>query len=219
MLALPITQWHIKTPSVYRYLPEEYVDDFFDKGKIRLSSFAQFAKYPDEEKGDNQEGRNILVGENKKHAVFAVTNHGYNAYVLCGSTIFNAELMKGFNGSAAIEIKNPTQFGIAVARRLSGVTSGIEGFCYYHQQTIDSKIPDIDLQQLKENAADENYSLSKLNQFISSKMTPATVFFRKRIKYQHQCEYRLIWVMNRQIAEAVTIECPEARAHCVKRKF
>ena len=219
MLSIPIItqwQWHIRTPHVYRYLPEEFVDGFFATGRIRLSSFAQFAKYPDEEKGDDKEGRNILVGIGTRSTVFAATGHGYNAYILCGTTLLSQELMSGFGGTAAIEIKDTTAFGIAIAQKLTGLVGAMEGFCYYHDGPIESDIGDFDFEQLKQDGEGKNMSMDKL-QALVSRLATQDVFFRKRLKYEHQGEYRLIWMMNKEISDALIVECPEAREFCIKQ--
>jgi len=46
MITLPIQQpWHVRTPILVRYLDRRYVQDFFDRGVLRLSCFVEFAKH------------------------------------------------------------------------------------------------------------------------------------------------------------------------------
>lgn len=57
-LIIPIPQpWHIRTPAVVRYLEAQYVDEFFTDVKLRLTSFATFRTYEDEQAGEPHEGR------------------------------------------------------------------------------------------------------------------------------------------------------------------
>ncbi len=70
------SQWHVRTPVVLRIMPSEYIDDFFKTGRIRLSSFRLFEKHPDEQRGDGQEGKHMIVGKGTKQMVVAVTAHG-----------------------------------------------------------------------------------------------------------------------------------------------
>jgi hypothetical protein len=89
-------EWRIRRPYVYRYLEREYVDRFFKEGALRVSSFAQFAEHPDEERQDGKEGWGTVIqttpGGAAGHTLFAHMSQGANAYVLCGSTIFSTEL-------------------------------------------------------------------------------------------------------------------------------
>jgi len=53
-------------PNVYRYTNKQFVDLFFEKGIIRLSSFAKFRSYPDEIRGDKHEGGGGVTGKSGK---------------------------------------------------------------------------------------------------------------------------------------------------------
>jgi len=56
---LGLFSWHLRLPIVYRYLEQEYVAKFFETSEIRLSSFSQFRKHKDEQRGDSAEGKAI----------------------------------------------------------------------------------------------------------------------------------------------------------------
>jgi hypothetical protein len=63
VITVPIVRhWYVKTPELFRYLNQIHIDEFFETGRLRLSSFQQFAKHPDEQRGDPEEGRNVLAG-------------------------------------------------------------------------------------------------------------------------------------------------------------
>jgi len=98
MISLPIVirNWHIKTPEVYRYMDQIYIEEFFKTGKIRLSAFKLFKQYPDEQLGDNQEGLNTLVGFGDGHTIIARTQHGDNSLIFCASTEGSENLMNIF---------------------------------------------------------------------------------------------------------------------------
>jgi hypothetical protein len=60
----PLT-WMVQTVRnlvVYRYLPQEFVDAFFTSGRLRISTFSQFAKHADEQRADPQEGSTSIIG-------------------------------------------------------------------------------------------------------------------------------------------------------------
>ena len=216
MISLPITtQWHIRTPSIYRYLPLQFTDEFFKYGRIRLSSFSEFAKHDDEEKGDAGEGKHILVGKGSQQTVFAVTGHGHDAYILCGTNILDHELMEKFKCDSGIYIKDTTSFGIALGRKLSGLKQGLEGPCFYSNDSIECNIGNFELNQLKANTTDNTLDLNKLGGFILN-MAGTAVFFKKQLKYQHQNEYRFVWITDHKVNDPIIIECPEAIQFCEK---
>lgn len=207
--------WHIRTPYVYRILPEEYVDEFFDSGKLRISSFNQFSKHDDEDKGDKQEGKYILVGIGTKQTVYAVTSHGSDAFVLCGAQIFNNDLSKRFNSNSAILIKDSTAFGATILRQIAGFKFGMEGPCVYKDGPIECDIGDFELDQLKTDAPDQNLDLNKMGGFLLN-MAGSEVFFRKRERYAPHLEYRWIWLTDKKVPDYLEIYAPDARQYCEK---
>lgn len=50
-------QWSIVRPRLYRHMEAKYVDSF-----LRLSSFEQFAKHPDEKLRNTGEGKGVRYG-------------------------------------------------------------------------------------------------------------------------------------------------------------
>jgi hypothetical protein len=61
---IPFAQnWRVVTPAVYRYEDQKWIDEFFESGRLRLSTFAKFATYPDEVRGDRSEGKAFCYGE------------------------------------------------------------------------------------------------------------------------------------------------------------
>jgi len=111
-------------------MEREFVDLFFLTGKLKISSFVDFRKHIDEERKDD-EGKNIICLRGDNSTAFAVTVHGRNEYILCGSSIKDKELMSAFSANAAIQIFNTTEFANVIARHIPGVVKGFEGFCYY----------------------------------------------------------------------------------------
>src|ERR1700760_523368 len=88
--------WDVIVPSVIRYLEDVYVDAFFERGSLRLSSFRRFRQYTDEQRGDAGEGSITMeiINPESRHGVVAF--NGQEAYVLCGSTIQSTEVMRAF---------------------------------------------------------------------------------------------------------------------------
>lgn len=218
MITIPVVvrNWSIKTPEVYRYLDQIYIDDFFNTGKIRLGTFAQFKKYPDEQRGDNTEGKNVLFGFGDGKTIVALTQHGVNSFILCTSTEENKELMNKFNANGYFKIKDSTGFGAAISNRIPGFIDGIEGFCKYSEQrNIQRQLPDFNFDDLKAGPESNQIGIDKLFA-LTAQIGREDVFFNKHISFIHQNEYRFVWNVSHPTDEAVIIECPEAVNFCEK---
>ena len=79
-------QWSIVRPRLYRHLEVEYVDGFFRDGSLRLSSFAHFAKHPDEQLRDTAEGIGSRFGVGAQATIAMVGGRGTDCFVLCAIT-------------------------------------------------------------------------------------------------------------------------------------
>ncbi len=206
---------YLRNSGIYRILPRIHVEEFFDTGKLRLSSFKRFSMHPDEEKGDTQEGVNIICGRGKDHTFFTVTGHGYDAYVLSGSQIYNDELCRKFKANAAIKINDTTLFGSAVAASIVNIKSGLEGTCEYRGHYIERVTSNLTVDHFKSPESGNELDLSKLAS-ISTNIGGPSVYFSKRGKYIHQQEYRWIWIVSGEVSDYLDLECPEARQYCEK---
>jgi hypothetical protein len=97
--------WSVATPTVYRYEDEKWIDEFFSSGKLRVSTFAKFATYQDEIRGDAQEGSGFAYGETRNDkSVFIYHAQGINAVVFCCSHRLDHQLREGFKRDSAFEI-------------------------------------------------------------------------------------------------------------------
>jgi len=99
--------WNVVTPAVYRYENQKWIDEFFETGRMRLSTFAKFAKYPDENRGDRNEGRGVCYGETRDgKSIFIAQAQGFNAAVLCCSHRLDHKLRESFGPDSAFQIMN-----------------------------------------------------------------------------------------------------------------
>ena len=207
--------WNVFAPVVYRYLDAEHVDAFFDDGSLRLSSFARFAQHKDEQRLDEHEGASVFVhrrDEGEIKTVIALTSHGRNAYVLCGSTRFDQVLQAKFQRDSYIRIDNSVGFGEAVARQLAGYTDGLEGLCVYqNSRTIEGKV-EFDLDSLMPRP-EATIDLTEFNRVVNSAQGHLP-FFLKEKSFADQAEYRLLWLIDRDADAFIDIKVPDARQYC-----
>src|SRR4051812_39108331 len=88
---------NIGLPYIYRYMDEKYIDLFFEKGTLRISSFKKFIQYPDEIRGDKSEGSGSYeTKSNEGFQYLLMTNTGSNAYMFCTSLIASDEIKRRF---------------------------------------------------------------------------------------------------------------------------
>jgi len=217
MITIPVVvrNWKIKNPEVYRYLNQEYINEFFSTGRIRLSTFVQFKKNPDEQMGDSTEGKNVLYGTDGKNSFVALTQHGVNSFVLCTSTEESSELMTSFKVDGYFKIKDTIGFAAAIANRIPGFLEGLEGFCKYSlQRNIQRKLPDSIISDLLSNP-EKQIPLDKIFS-LTEQVGQEDVFFIKHTSFRNQSEYRFIWNVSVNTNDALFINCPEAIQHCEK---
>lgn len=203
--------WTLHLPAMFRMMDRRYVERFFDTGELRLSSFAQFSRHLDDERRDN-EGKHVVFGRAPNHTVVAVTGHGEDAYVLCGSAARpSKDLLKAFGSDAAIQILDPVGFGIAVARYVPGLKGGMSGFCDYSGGHIETFLDEQHLRGVLDPT-----NPNGLNDIGALAMRTAgtAVFFKKSPRFAHQVEYRWLWFSEGALDATTTIHAPDARAFC-----
>jgi len=122
---------------MYRYLEAKYVEAFFKDGSLRLSSFAQFAQHPDEQRKDTAEGVSSKFGVGSQATIGIFGSTGHNYYVLCG-TLHNTDGVRKQFGQydACIAIDNVVNFANAVSLKIPSFTGGIEGPALYQDERM-----------------------------------------------------------------------------------
>ena len=122
-------------------MKKKYINEFFETGRLRLSSFNSYEKYEDKVKGDKGEGMNIAFATSKKDnkTMVAVVRIGSNAYSLCTSIIHSKELMKKFDCDGVFRIKDSQSFGLVIANKVMGFAEGLQGHCIYVDERSTNK--------------------------------------------------------------------------------
>ena len=213
----------IYLPNVYRYMDKKYVDMFFDKGILRISSFKKFREYPDEVRGDKNEGDGSVMGVSEKSGFqFHVSSQtGNDAYMLCGSIIESDSVKKTFDTDACFRISKPLEFSIAISNAILGFNRAFQGYCNYRDHRIIKKlIGELDIKDF--TGPDGTIIIGgemgnqRINQIIGNGID---LMFLKEKKYQEQFEYRFVWTVNTQfysMHDYIDIECKEAKQYCEK---
>ncbi|HUC79304.1 MAG TPA: hypothetical protein VMR70_00255 [Flavisolibacter sp.] len=202
---------------------KEYIDLFFEKGILRISSFKKFKEYPDEIRGDKNEGSGSVTGtsDTSGFQFHVMSNTGSNAYLLCGSIIESDALKETFKTYTCFRIVKPLDFSVAVSNAMLGFMRSYQGFCNYREHRMIKKlIPGLDINDFTGPEGTIVIGGQKGNQRTNEIMGDGIdLMFLKEKKYQDQCEYRFIWTINSQfypMAEHIDIQCREAVQFCEK---
>lgn len=222
MITLNLTKpFNIFIPNPYRYMNREYLELFFDTGVLRVSSFARFRDYPDEIRGDQQEGNGVYMGHDPdKRVQFIVQTDDFNnSYMLSTSLFHDADLLRQFECNACFQIIDPLAFAVAVANALPGFIGSFQGYCNYQERRIIStefeKPEDLMMRNSKGDfvIGDQNYN-DKVGKIAK---TGFEKLFVKEVKYQTQAEYRFVWLVdsaNFPVENYLDLNCKEAVNYC-----
>lgn len=191
------------------------MDDFFEHGRLRLSSFAKFLQHEDEQRNDSKEGHALLIhrtaeGGGQTLAVRIEPNH--NAYVLCGSSVPSHSLKEAFGADSAIIIRDVVGFVEAVAEAIPGFVRSIHGICSYQSTRI--ILRDLGWNDIAdaETSDPEKMNQAGLDVALGELLT-ADVNFLKGAEFAHQVEYRMLWAVEKT-NEHIDIEAPNAIRFC-----
>lgn len=213
----------IYLPNIYRYMDKEYIDLFFEKGILRLNSFKKFREYPDEIRGDKNEGKGSVTGFSDKSGFQyqVMSNVGSDAYMLCGSIIDSDSIRAIFETDTCFRIVKPLEFSVAVSNAILGFKQSFQGFCNYREERMLKKmIPGMDVNDFI--GPEGTFILGgqqgneRTNEILGKGID---LMFLKEKTYQNQCEYRFVWTINTQfytMYDFIDIECKEALQFCEK---
>lgn len=208
--------WNLKREPVYRLLDNtNWIDNFFETGEIMLSCFANFKKNPDEMQGDGNEGE-MMIGcynEKTKKSNYIKYESGANAFIMSTTNKLNVKVIEDFNAKCAIKINHPTLFALEVSKKLPFVDTGLEGSCDYtssRSHYFETEIKEFNEMEFTNNPITHD----TINQLMMGKE-----LFLKLDKYEHQEEYRFIWLSSKKINDSIIIKCPEAIQYCDKIIF
>lgn len=191
------------------------MDDFFEHGRLRLSSFGKFSQHEDEQRHDVKEGHALLVHRTSEGGGQILTvriEPNHNAYVLCGSSVPSKSLMEAFEADSAIIIQDVVGFVGAVADALPGFVRSIHGICSYQSnRIIERDLGWLDIADADTNDV-ERMNRTGLDKALRGLLT-ADVNFLKDAAFAHQVEYRMLWMVE-EIEEQIDIEASNAIQFC-----
>lgn len=207
----------VNQPILWRFMSRKRVEKFFETGELRISTYAKYAEHDNPVRRDADEGKVTLLGAHGKLSCKMSLGVGGNALVLCTSLSQNNVLSKGEPYDACIEIDDLLSFVKVATIKLAekvNVESVVHGACMYHNKEIQDKIRSDALEKIMQQTSGSNsFDFSLLSQ-LAGEIGGNKVFFSKPMDKQEECEYRIVWLTDKEQKEAIVIEIPEARAFC-----
>lgn len=212
-----IYSWVQQKKPVYRLFDKkEWADRFFETGELRISCIEAFRNFPDEIRGDRQEGKgSAYFTHQNKDISLILFDEAVNGYILSTTDTLNDEIIKAFNAVCAIKIHNSAYFGLEVAKNLNSVQQGIEGDCNY----VDDKSIEVDFSQQQNLINKAGFANDLLFQLELKRKVSTKSLFLKHQKYSYQKEYRFIWFSKGRASDPLIIQCPQARLICERIDF
>lgn len=211
-------------PTVYRFMGNaKYIDDFFNTGAIRLSTFKRCATLENKNRQDCTEGHNTVIGFKNEHTI-KISTGVENAIILCTSLTAYYENDKGINENECIEIFDIQSFTRAIALKL--VENGIKlqgalyGPCVYSNRDVYGNLNQKKYTEMMNqiNSGSGSFDFNLMFD-IAEELGGTHVYFSKPLDKSKETEFRFVWMTcENPSQEYYDIIVPEAIHYCRRRK-
>lgn len=211
-------------PIVYRFIEEQYVDEFFKTGALRLSTFGRCKKLEDENRKDISEGNATLIACEDNIRLEMETGVGDNAILLCTSLSNNNIKANGKKDDCCIEIRDINNFTLAITQALIQkgypIQTVLKGPCIYADRHVEKKLQGAKLNNFLNEMKNSNaIDFDKLLD-LTSDIGGYNTFFCKPTENRFENEYRILWLLGTDVTqETYDMLVPGARQYCEKIKF
>lgn len=182
-------------PTVYRFMEEQYIDEFLETGTLQLSSFRRFGKLEDPLRKDGREGDSIIVGEKGSMRLETHMRMGSEALLLCTSLTSHYVDAEGQKCKCALEIFDVGGFVDACSKAILAKEYHIKnvqiGPCFYSEKKIYGALQEEDMKKLGD---ERNFTVEDLFA-IPQRVAGPKMFFQKPIEKAIEMEYRMVWLV------------------------
>jgi hypothetical protein len=222
--------WELRIPSVIRYMNTNFLEDFFESGKIMLTTYERCRNHEDQIRRDTKEGRCSFNLTHGNIGVSGIHTAGTHSYMLCGSIEESSDLMNHFCADNYLIINDIFGFSDAISRYIPGFVNGKFGSCVYKDDRLfdtQTKIPTVPdhsrLLASAQNGNSENLEkeFHRMNNELYdnvAKELADTAYFVKEKYFAEELEFRILWTTPYKTLEPLHIKCPEAIRFCTYGK-
>jgi hypothetical protein len=217
------TPLDLTLPHVYKYMDSKYMDEFFEEGKLRIGSFKYYRQFPDEVRGDKNEGSGTVQGKGEQggFSFNVMTQQGTSSYMFCTSVLESDSLKEHFETDNVFRINNPLEFAVSISRVIPGVSHISLGLCNYRDHRLIAKtIKGLSINDFTDEKGHMIIGGPQMNKRTNQILgNGLDLMYLKEKKYQTQCEFRIVWTLNSNFFETndhIDIICKEAIQFCEK---
>lgn len=214
--------------SKFRYLPTQYVEQFFSDGSLLFTTYEKCRTHEDLTRRDSREGKTNFYFPHAGHAVAGIHGVGKRSYVLCTSSTLNDDIRLRFQVDNWIEVVDPPAFAEAVSRAIPGFIRLQMAPCrYVAERSIERPIstpvmpdpaPLIEATRSGIPGAVEA-AFHAMNQQMADRLEDelgdAAYFLKEADPYAIEDEFRFVWTVDHEVRTPTIFRCPEAAKFCL----
>jgi hypothetical protein len=225
-------EWRGRIPPLFRYMKQEYVEAFFARGELWLTTYERCRAIDDLSRNDAREGKiNTLVRTTGDYAIASVSGVGRQSYMLCTSLHESEALMSSFEAANDyFRIDDPRAFAETIASAVNGYQRGLMGPCtYMPERSVEKYDPSFlpDFSKILElgRSGDEAGAIKAVEEFHKSlsenhaRFVGQIPYFAKVAgSHQDEREFRFVWIVDHPTGNTMLpLVVPEATKYCSRR--
>ena len=211
----------------FRYLPTQYVEQFFADGSLLFTTYEKCRTHEDITRRDSREGKTNFYFPHAGHAVAGIQGVGKRSYMLCTSSTLNDDIRSRFEVDNWIEVVDPPAFAEAVSRVIPGFTRLQMAPCsYVAERSIARPVPTPvmpDPALLVEatrsgvpGAVEEAFHAMKQQMAarLEYELGDTAYFLKEADPYAVEDEFRFVWTVDYEVRTPAIFRCPDAAQFC-----
>lgn len=224
----PVRKRSADGSSKFRYLPTQYVDQFFADGSLLFTTYEKCRAHEDLTRRDAREGKTNFYFPHAGRVVAGISAVGKRSYMLCTSSTLSDDIKSRFQVDNWIEIVNPDAFADAVSRAIPGFIRLQKAPCrYVAERSIERSIstpiipdhaPLIEATRSGVPGAVEAI-FHAMNQQMADRLEDElgdeTYFLKEADPYAVEDEFRFVWTVDHEVSTPTVFKCPDAAKFCI----
>lgn len=218
----------IASQKVFRYMDNVHIDEFFNSGRLMLTSYARCVAHESEVRRDANEGKLNFLAKRGDEVIAGIQRVGAHSYMLCASKQEGRSLMHRFGVNSYFAIRDIDGFSRAVSSRIPRFVDACTGQCEYveersivrEHQAPSFDEPVLDTSKIGVVAGYAEEFFHTYNRAITRRVDAVTgerAYFIKEARYAEEAEFRFVWRTQSTAEASIFVECPEAVEFCERR--
>jgi hypothetical protein len=214
----------LASDRVYRHLEQKWVREFFDSGRLRLTTLAYCREHDIPTRWDSRDGRINFSVRDDWQMMAGVCTAGLRSYMLCGSRSYARAIRSRLSTDSWIEIVDVAGFAAAVANAIDCTGEYRVEACRYvdikEVNTLAAPITDCIaplFEATRDLTADLEAEFEKANALIAQAIgwgVGDNAYFMKDRGYEVEEEVRFVWPVDRAVDGPRVFLCEGALRFC-----